>query len=139
MSENAHSQDRRAQAEAVLAALNRRDFAALAERGLHPDMEFRSAFAVAEGGTYRGLQGLREWATTVDSAFDDFRSELIDFREVDDERAVVVLRNTGKAAASHIPIDVRSGQVWTWREGLMWRNDVYRYVHEAFAAVGLPE
>ena len=137
MSEKAQSQDRRAQAEALLAALNARDFGALAELGLHPDLEFRSAFAAAEGRTYKGLQGLREWATTVDSAFDDFRSELIEFREVDDERALVVLRNTGKATASRIPIDVRSGQVWTWREGLMWRNDVYRDVREAYAAVGM--
>ena len=132
-------QDRRAQAEAVVAALNARDFDALGDLPFHPDLMFRSVLAVAEGDVYHGIEGLREWARNVDSTFDDFRVELVEFREVDAERAVSVVRTAGRAKASGLPITVRVGQVWTWRNGLIWRNDAYTDVREAFAAVGLRE
>jgi ketosteroid isomerase-like protein len=38
---------------------------------------------------------------------------------------------------SGIPLDVRVGQVWTWREGRMLRNVVYTDPNDAFRAVGL--
>jgi ketosteroid isomerase-like protein len=132
-------QDRRAQTEAIFLALDARDFDALGDLPFHPDMEFHSVFAAAEGGVYHGIEGLREWARDVDSTFDDFTIELVDFREVDDERAVVVARTAGKAKGSGLPVDVRLGQVWTWRNGLLWRNDVYTDMREALEAVGLRE
>src|SRR6478672_3111968 len=122
MSQETFPQDRRAQVEAFVAALDARDFDALAAMPRHPDLEFRSAFAVAEGGVYRGFEGFREWAANVDAVFEDFRSQLVDFRAADDERAVVIVKNTAKARASGVTLDERSGQVWTWRDGLVWRN-----------------
>lgn len=139
MSRERVQQDRRAQTEAIFLALDARDFDALGDLPFHPDMEFHSVFAAAEGGVYHGIEGLREWARDVDSTFDDFTVELIDFREVDHERAVVVARTAGKAKGSGLPVDVRLGQVWTWRNGLLWRNEVYSDMREAFAAVGLRE
>jgi ketosteroid isomerase-like protein len=132
-------QGKREQAEALLAAINTRDFEALGEMPFHPDMEFHSVFAAAEGEIYHGIQGLREWAEAVDSTFDRFNNELIDFREVDDERAVVVVRATGQARASGVPVDALLTQIWTWRDGKMWRNQVFTDQREAFKAAGLSE
>src|SRR5687767_7656259 len=115
MSQENVEQDRRAQIEAIVDALNARDFKALGDMPFHPDFEFRSVFAVAEGGVYYGIQGLREWAKNVDSTFDDFRNEVVEFREVDEERAVVIVGATGVAKASRVPIDTRVGMVWSWR------------------------
>lgn len=136
--ENAGS-DRCAQVEAVIAALDARDFDALADMPFHPGMEFRSALAAAEGAVYYGIRGLREWAKNVDSAFDDFRIGLIEFREIGDERALVVSSNRGIAKASGVPIDEQRCMIWTWRNGLIRRNDVYREGREALEAVGLSE
>src|SRR6266571_3414430 len=89
---------KREQAEAVFAALTGRDFEALGEMPFHPDMEFRSVLTAVEGGTtYHGIQGLRQWAQDIDSIFERFHSELIDVREVDDDRAIVIDRVTGRA------------------------------------------
>ena len=104
-------QGKRAQAEAMFAALNRRDFEALGDMPFHPDMEFHSAFAVAEGGIYHGIQGLREWAETVDSAFDGLTPELLEYREIDEERALVTVRITARAKISGVPIDERFAQI----------------------------
>jgi ketosteroid isomerase-like protein len=132
-------QGRRALAEALFAAINARDFEALGEMPFHPDMELHSALAVVEGGIYHGIQGLREWAQAVDSTFDSFNSELIEYREIDDERALLIVRITGQAKASGVPLDERLAQVWTWRGGKMWRNEVFTDPREAFNAVGLSE
>ena len=134
------AQATREQAEAILAALNARDFEALGDMPFHPDMQFRSLlFAVEGGAIYHGIQGLRQWAQDIDSVFDDLNNELIDLHEVDDERAVVVVRVTGRAKGSGVPVDERRGQVWTWRKGKLWRNDAFPNPDEAFKAAGLSE
>ena len=134
------SQGKRELAEAVLAGLNARDFAALAELPWHPEMEFHSVLAAFEGEmVYHGIEGLREWAKAADSAFDDFRSELVAFREIDDERVLLTVRATGRARASGVPIDTLLAQIWTWRSGKMWRNQVFTDPRDALEAAGLPE
>ena len=60
--------------EAVLGALNARDFDALADL-LGPAVEFNSVVAAAEGaGAYRGIDGLRKWAEEVDAVSADLAS-----------------------------------------------------------------
>jgi ketosteroid isomerase-like protein len=130
---------KREQVEAAVAALNARDFEALGEMPFHPDMEFRSVLTAVEGGTYHGIQGLRQWAQDMDSIFQRVNNELIDFREVDDERALVVVRITGRAKASGAPFDERRTQIWTWRNGKMWRNEVFSDPRDAFKAAGISE
>ena len=58
---------------------------------------------------------------------------------MDDKRVVVVLRLVGKAKASGVPLDTRLGQVWTWRDGKVWRIATYTDPRDAFEAVRLPE
>jgi ketosteroid isomerase-like protein len=133
-------QGKREQAEAVVAALNARDFEALGEMPFHPDMELRSTLTAVEGGTtYHGIQGVRQWAQDLDSIFERFHTELIDVREVDDDRAIVIARVTGRARTSGAPFDERRTQIWTWRNGKMWRNEVFSDPREAFKAAGISE
>lgn len=133
------AREKREQAEALLGALNARDFEAIAEMPVHPDLEFHSIIGAAEGGIHHGVQGLREWAEAVDSTFDGFRIELLDLREVDGERALLVIRLTATAKASGVPIDTQVGQVWTWRNAKMWRNEAFSDTRDAFKAAGLQE
>ena len=133
------AEEMREQVEALVGALNARDFEAIGEMPVHPDLEFHSVIAAAEGAIYHGVQGLREWGTAVDSTFDGFRSELLDLREVNDERALLVVRLTARAKASGVPIDTQVGQIWTWRNGKMWRNQVFSHPQDAFKAAGLQE
>ncbi len=131
---------RRDQVHAVIEALNARDFEALAELPLDREGEFRSAVAAAEGGVYgMGVEGLREWANDIDEIFDGFHIEVVEVHEVGDEQVLVVFRVVGTAKGSGFPLDVPVAQVWTWRDGKIWRNATYTDPHEAFRAVGLRE
>jgi hypothetical protein len=38
-----------------------------------------------------------------------------------------------------VPVDARLTQIWTWRNGKMWRNEVFTDPREALKAAGLAE
>ncbi len=117
-------------------AINQRDVETLREI-LHPHGEFRSALARAEGGVYRGVEGMRQYFGDVVAVWEDFRIELEDVREAGDQ-LVVVWRATGTSRAG-VPLDQVIAQVWTWREGRLWRNESFTDVGEALEAAGLRE
>ena len=123
--------------EAFLRALNARDFDEIAAL-TGPDVAFRSLFAAADGAEpYTGVEGLRRSAEQVDSIWKDWHQELVDFRQVDDARAVIVLRATGTAKASGVPLDTLTGNVLTWRDDEGWEMVAYADPRKAFAAVGM--
>jgi ketosteroid isomerase-like protein len=132
--------ERRQQVHALVDAVNARDFEALAKLPFHPEFEFRSAVAAVEGEVYRGgAQGLRRWAEAIDGTFDDFHAEVLEVHEVGEEQVLVLFHVVGTAKASAFPLDARLAQVWTWRDGKLWRNDAYADPHDAFKAVGLSD
>ena len=120
----------------VMDAINARDFDALASVPFDEEFEFHSRISVSEGDTYRGMDGLREWAADVDEVFEDFHAAVTEVQAADD-RAVVVFHVTGRARGSGVPLDVRLAQVWTWREGKLWRNVAYSDREEAMRAAGV--
>jgi len=125
--------------EAMLSAINSRDFDSLAEL-LDPEIEFRSVLGAADGEeVYTGMDGIRKWADNVDATWEDYQLELVDFRDAGDEQAVAVFRWTGRAKSSGVPLDTLTGQVLTWRDGKGSRNVVYSHPREAFEAVGLEQ
>ena len=130
----------RQQAETLLSAINARDFDAVARTPwLDPEFEFHSALSATEGRHHVGAPGLREWAAEMDSVWADFRIELTDWREVPDGRILVLYRVRGRARGSGIPLDARTAQVWTLRDGRLWHNQSFADPAEAFEAVGLRE
>jgi len=64
---------------------------------------------------------------------------IVDFRAVSQHEFVVAYHVTGRARGSGVPLDTRTGQVWSVRDGKVWRNVAYTDPREAFEAVGLRE
>jgi ketosteroid isomerase-like protein len=130
--------DKREQVQASTEALNAWDFRALADV-FHPQLEHRSVFAAVEGDVYQGIEGQRRRWENVHATWDDFSIAVVEVHDVDDEHAVVVLRLVGTAKASGIPLDTLLGQVWTWRDGKVWRIVTYTDPREALEAAGLEQ
>ncbi len=128
---------RRQQVQIILDAVNRRDFDALGGLGFHDQVEFHSLVSVAEGGFYRGIDGLRQWGAMADDMWTDFHIELLDVIDASDDRVLVLLRLTGRARSSGVPLDQRVAQVWQWRDGLLWRNTAYSNHEDAYRATAL--
>jgi ketosteroid isomerase-like protein len=132
--------EKRAQALELIAALDRRDFDAVAAMPFYDteNAEFHSTISAAEGEEWRGIAGLHAWAAYVDEIWDDFALEVAEVHDAGPNRAVVVFRITGRAKVSGVPLDTETGQVWTWSdEGVVVRNDSFAHPAAAFEFAGL--
>jgi len=120
--------------EMVYAAINRDDldaFLALA----HPEIEFRSLIAEAEGRTYHGHDGVREWWDEVihpleirpgPEAIEGFR-----------DRGITRMGLSGSIGGVRVPQQM--WMAWRVRDGLLVWWETFRTEAEALQAVGLSE
>jgi ketosteroid isomerase-like protein len=90
---------------------------------------------VVEGG-YHGHAGVRRWWESLQATFPDFRTEVVEVRDLGDV-TLAQLRNRGRGAGSDTPVEQQSWHVARWRDQklLWWR--AYGTEAEALEAVGL--
>lgn len=116
-------------------ALNRGDIDGFLE-WMHPDVEFTSLIAEAEGETYRGFDGVRRWWHDVRDAFEQVEWGYLDVQG-DDERGVAAIRIEGVLGGVEVSqtmwqaVRVREGRAVWWA--------FFRDERDAHAAVGLSQ
>jgi ketosteroid isomerase-like protein len=127
----------RANVEAMRRGYER--FAATGEIGPNPDLVWdvsrlgwpgQQIYAGAEGAN----QFLAEWA----DAWEDWALAAEDYIDAG-ESVVVIVNQRGRSKATGIPVNMRFAQVWSLRDGLAIRMQMYSSVDEALEAVGLSE
>ena len=77
---------------------------------------------------------MERWA----SAFDELKVTIEEIIDAGDH-AVVVAHHQGRGRASGVAVDARFYEVYTLREGKVWRVDEYTELAEALEAAGLRE
>jgi len=105
---------------------------------LHPQAELHQAREIPDAEDYYGrgefLRGMRRWLED----WDDFRylpEEVIDLGE----RAFMRVRVSGRARTSGIELDLDAFHLWTFRDGMPWRCEVFLDEKTARAAARLSE
>jgi ketosteroid isomerase-like protein len=107
----------------------------------HPEIEY----VIADGpspGRWTGLDGLADGWRSFLSAFEDFRADAEEFRELDDERILVPLRNIGRGKASGLElgeIQTKAANLFQFRDGKVTRLVTYFDRKRALADLGLAE
>jgi ketosteroid isomerase-like protein len=104
---------------------------------LHPDVEFTSGFT--ETKTYVGLAGMREYADELERVWDNWHSEEDRFIAGGSNRVLWLYRIVGRGKGSGVPVDQPIAIVWTLRDGLAWRGQVFLDQRSALEAMGLAE
>jgi ketosteroid isomerase-like protein len=89
-----------------------------------------------ERPTYDGFEGATEFLGDWVGAWDDWEAELEEVHDADD-RVVAVARQHGRAEETGVLLEMRFGQVWTFRGELLIRTETYADPAEALAAAGL--
>ena len=106
---------------------------------LHPDIELVMQPGDLEAGRYVGHAAVRgffrRWAGTWEY-WHLHPERLID---VGDDRVVVGLYQSGRGRGSGVEVESHSGQVWTFRDGIVVRWESFDSLSEALEAVGLSE
>jgi len=122
----------------IYAAWERGDFSHV--EWADPEIEW----VLVEGpspGTWHSLVGMAECFREWFSVFEDVRIEADEFRELDDERVLVLvegLGGRGKASGISLP-NVKAAHVFHVREEKIIRFVAYRHRDRALADLGLEE
>jgi hypothetical protein len=101
------------------------------------------AFVVADGpepGTWEGMAGMAEGMRQGLSAWMGFRSEADEYRELDDERVLVLVHLSGHGKASGLNLEqlrTKGAEVFNLRDGKVIRLAFYSDRDRALAELGL--
>jgi ketosteroid isomerase-like protein len=114
------------------AAVNRGDVDGLLIH-VHPDVEFTSLIAEAEGQTFRGHDGVRTWWEEVVLPLGRLHGEPEEVRDLGD---TVVVRVLGTYRPSGVEVRQTVWQVVRFRDGLATTWDFFRTEVEALEAAG---
>jgi ketosteroid isomerase-like protein len=118
----------------LLEACNRREFDAMLETG-DPEIDIVTLM----GGTYRGHAGWRLLVEQMAEEVSGFQFVPEDLIDVGRDRVVAVTRWVGTGRTSGIALSQTIGLVYTFRDGLVVRQESFRNRAEALKAVGLEE
>jgi ketosteroid isomerase-like protein len=114
---------------------SKRSLAEVAE-SLHPDAEMHQAPEVPDADDYYGreafVRGTRRWL----EGWEEFQYALEEVTDLG-ERVFMRVRLSGRAKASGIELDQDVFHLWTFRDGMPWRCDVFIDEGRAFKAAGL--
>ena len=103
---------------------------------IHPDIEF----VVADGpepGTWSGVAEVAARFRNLLSAWEDFRVHADEYREVDDERVLVLQHNTARGKTSGLSMRAEAGIIFHLRDGKVTRCVSYMDRDHALADLGL--
>jgi ketosteroid isomerase-like protein len=121
----------------ICAAWERGDFSSA--EWADPDVEY----VVADGptpGSWRGLAGLAEGLRANLNAWEEFRVEADEYRELDDERVLVLAHYSGRGKTSGLELGqmrAQSANLFHVRGGKVTRFVTYFDHERALAALGL--
>jgi ketosteroid isomerase-like protein len=121
----------------IYAAWERGDFSSI--DWAHPDIEF----VIADGpepGSWTGVAGMTEGFRSMASAWKNLRGEAEEYRELDDERVLVLTRRGGRGKTSGLDLGqvrAKSAQLFHVRGGKVTRLVTYWDRDRALPEFGL--
>jgi ketosteroid isomerase-like protein len=105
---------------------------------LSPDLEIIPMDQFPDRTIFRGPSGWEHWSTRWTSMFDEHELTIRRTWEVGDQ-VVVELSERVKSAGSSFPLENDYAHLWTFRNGLVTRLEVFGRLEDALAAVGISE
>lgn len=99
-------------------------------------------FAIIGGpdpGRWHGLNGMAEGWRGWLAAWDDYRAEVDEYRELDDGRFLVLGRISGRGKTSGVDVETEFANLMEVRDGAVVALTLYTPPRAAFADLGLRE
>ncbi|HWG09103.1 MAG TPA: nuclear transport factor 2 family protein [Solirubrobacteraceae bacterium] len=123
----------------ILAEWERADFHSVS--WAHPEIEY-TVVGGPEPGTWNGIAEMNASVRAFMSAWEDYGIQGQEYRDLDDERVLVLVRLSGRGKASGLEIEetqADGAEVWHVRDGKVIRLVLYWHRDQALADLGLAE
>ena len=105
----------------------------------HPDLVWDvSRLGWPGQQTYSGPEGANQFNAEWADVWDDWELEAEEYIDAG-EFVVGIVNQRGRSKATGIPADMRFAQVWSLRDGVAFRMQMYASVDEALEAAGLSD
>ena len=101
-----------------------------------PEIEYVQVGGLAPG-SWTGLAGMAQAMRRWLSSWEDFRMGADEFRELDGEQVLVLIRRSGRGKISHLDVKGAGALVFHLRESEVTRLVLYNDRERAFADLGL--
>jgi ketosteroid isomerase-like protein len=133
------SQENETTVRDAVAAFNRGDLDAWLEY-FTDDIDYRAVEGAPDDhGPIEGKDALRAYVEDWRETFDDFRTEPTELIDAGEDRAIAVMRISGRARLSGVEVDLTFAVVYTLRDGKVARGREYWTRDQALEAAGLWE
>ena len=119
-------------AQAWLEAWGRGDTDAVRDV-LHPEVEIHSPPEVGNAGTYRGLDGYREWEGLWMEAWENFDNEILNAEPVGRQHVVLDAHQHATGRGSGVEVDRKVSMLLEIRDARMLRFHIYPTHEQALA------
>lgn len=122
----------------IFAAWDRGDFSS--SEWAHPEIEYKLVGAPDVSGSWKGVAGMTQAARSWLSSWEDFRTEVEEYRELDDERVLVLSHWTGRGKTSGLELGqlrTRAATVFHVRDNKVTKIVGHYDRDQAFADLGL--
>ena len=122
----------------IFAAWNRGDYSSA--EWAHPEIEY----VIADGpspGSWKGVAGMADAWRDFLSAWEEARAQAVDYRELDDQRVLVLFHRSGRGKTSGIDMDQfhsRGANLFHIQAGKVTRLVIYMDAERALAELGIP-
>jgi ketosteroid isomerase-like protein len=118
-------------------AFNRRDVESMAD-SYDPDVELHEWPTAPGAGVFRGIDGVR---SAIDGWFDAWEWMKVEIVELVDagDSVLVTLDQRARGNGSEVEVEIRSHNVYTFRDGKVIRIQLYTEREPALEAAGLTQ
>ena len=116
-------------------AFNRRDVESLAG-DYDPDVELHEWPTAPGAGSYHGIDGVRSALDNWFEVWEWMHVEMVDLVDAGD-RVLVTLDQVAKGRGSEVEVEIRSYNVYTFRDGKVLRMELFTEREPALEAAGL--
>jgi ketosteroid isomerase-like protein len=120
--------------ESILEAYERRDVSEMVD-GVTKDVEWCPLMTAAEGRSFRGPEGIRQWYSELMETFDEVAASVEDHRPIG-SRVLTSGRLRASGRASGAVVDQAVTWLWDFRGDAVRRMEAFTDSDEALAAAG---
>jgi ketosteroid isomerase-like protein len=93
---------------------------------------------LGQSRVYFGLEGVQEWLRDLLASFGDMKVEVEEWIDAG-ERVIAMVHTYWRSRRSGVPVDKLEAHLWTVRDGLLVRLQIFPTRAEALEAAGLSE